>query len=115
MSELWQQEAARIGGPMFAEVLIEMRDTQRQMVIDMASLKARDQADESAAARLLSAFPAADVDGHRRYHQAVIEWRELRNKMVKEALIKAAAATTLGALGWIAVAIWQSFKLTVKQ
>ena len=33
----------------------------------------------------------------RRYHESVIEWRELRNKVVRECLVKAAQATTLGA------------------
>lgn len=65
--------------------------------------------------QVLSAFPAGDTDGHRRYHEAVIEWRELRNKLVREALIKVAQAGSLAAFGWVALAIWQSFKLTVKQ
>lgn len=65
--------------------------------------------------KLLQAFPGGDCDGHRRYHESVIEWQELRNKLVREALIKAAQATTLGALGWVALAVWQSFKFTVKQ
>lgn len=65
--------------------------------------------------QLLSAFPAGDIDGHRRYHEAVIEWRELRNKMVGEALIKAAGAGVVGGLGWIAYALWKSFLITVKQ
>lgn len=65
--------------------------------------------------QLLAAFPAGDIDGHRRYHEAVIEWRELRNKLVREALIKVAQAGSVLAFGWVAVAIWQSFKLTVKQ
>lgn len=65
--------------------------------------------------QLLAAFPAGDIEGHRRYHEAVIEWRELRNKMVKEALIHAAKAGSLGALGWVGYAVWKSFLLTVKQ
>lgn len=65
--------------------------------------------------QLLSAFPAGDTDGHRRYHESVIEWRELRNKLVREALIKVAQSTALAGAGWVALAIWQSFKLTVKQ
>lgn len=108
MQELWKQEAARIGGPLFAEVLIEMRDSQREVVATVARL-------ESSNTLLLSGFPANDIDGHRRYHEAVIEWRELRNKMVKEALIKAAQASAVGALGWVAFALWQSIKLSVKQ
>lgn len=65
--------------------------------------------------QILQAFPAGDIDGHRRYHESVIEWRELRNKMVREALIKVAQAGSVAAFGWLALAIWQSFKLTVKQ
>jgi hypothetical protein len=65
--------------------------------------------------QLLAAFPAGDIDGHRRYHEAVIEWRELRNRLVREALIKVTQAGALAGAGWVALAIWQSFKLTVKQ
>ena len=65
--------------------------------------------------QLLRAFPAGDTDGHRRYHESVIEWRELRNRMVREALIKVAQGGALAGAGWVALAIWQSFKLTVKQ
>lgn len=65
--------------------------------------------------QLLRAFPAGDTDGHRRYHEAVIEWRELRNKMVREALIKVAQAGAVAGAGWVVIALWQSIKLTVKQ
>lgn len=65
--------------------------------------------------KLLTAFPAGDCDGHRRYHESVIEWQELRNKMVREALVKAAQGGGLVAFGWVAMALWQAFKLTVKQ
>ncbi len=65
--------------------------------------------------KLLTAFPSGDCDGHRRYHESVIEWQELRNKMVREALIKAAQGSGLVAFGWVAMALWQAFKLTVKQ
>lgn len=89
-------------------MLTEIRD-------GLAATRAELAANTRKTEQLINAFPAGDTDGHRRYHEAVIEWREVRNKMVKEALIKAAAATTLGALGWIAVAIWKSFLMTVKQ
>jgi hypothetical protein len=65
--------------------------------------------------QILSAFPAGDTDGHRRYHEAVIEWRELRNKLVREALIKVAQGGALAGAGWVALALWKSFKLTVMQ
>lgn len=65
--------------------------------------------------QILTAFPAGDTDGHRRYHESVIEWRELRNKLVREALIKVAQAGALAGAGWVALALFQAFKLSVKQ
>ncbi len=73
------------------------------------------QATEAAIQKLSQGFPAGDIEGHRRYHEAVIEWRELRNKLVREALIKVAGAGAIGACGFIALAIWQSIKVTIKQ
>jgi C4-dicarboxylate-specific signal transduction histidine kinase len=113
--EPWQEEAARLGGASLAQVLTEMRDGQRRLVEVVESVRLNDVANKAGLADLLSGFPAGDFDGHRRYHEAVIEWRELRNKLVREALIKVAQAGSLAAFGWVALAIWQSFKLTVKQ
>jgi hypothetical protein len=90
--ELWQQEAQRLGGPIFAEVLIEMRDSQR-----------------------LSGFPGDDIDGHRRYHESVIEWRELRNKMVREGLIKVAQAGMLAGTGILVGVLWKALKISITQ
>jgi hypothetical protein len=115
MQEFWQQEAARMGGASLAQVLTEMRDAQRRMIVVVEGVKARDEQDRATIEKLLSGFPAGDFDGHRRYHESVIEWRELRNRLVREALIKVTQAGALAAFGWLALAIWQSFKLTVKQ
>lgn len=89
-------------------MLTEIRD-------ELAATRAELAANTRKTEQLINAFPAGDTDGHRRYHETVIEWRELRNKLVREALIKVAQAGSLAAFGWVALAIWQSFKLTVKQ
>lgn len=115
MQELWQKEAAHIGGVALAQVLTEMRDAQRQMIIVVEGVKARDSEDRAAIDKLLTGFPGGDFDGHRRYHESVIEWRELRNKLVREALIKVAQGGALAGAGWIALAIWKAFKITVTQ
>jgi len=65
--------------------------------------------------KVIAAFPGDDVEGHRRYHEAVIEWRELRNRVVRESLIKVAQGSALSGTCWIAYALWQAFKITVKQ
>jgi hypothetical protein len=65
--------------------------------------------------RILRGFPDEDPDAHCRYHESIIEWRELRNKMVREALIKMAGAGAIGAVGWLAVAGFQALKISLKQ
>ena len=113
MNQLWQQEAARLGIPGLGQLVSDLRDGQLELMANIDALNAKSAKQEAAIVRLLGGFPADDVDGHRRYHESVIEWRELRNKMLREALLKVAQAGTLAAFGWLALAIWQSFKVTV--
>lgn len=63
--------------------------------------------------RALSGFPQNDPEAHRRYHESVIEWRELRNKLVREALIKSFGAGAVAGTGWVIYALWQAFKTTI--
>lgn len=109
----WQQDAARLGGPSLVQLLGEVRDNQLDLMATVEGLSAKVAHLEATNKRLLSGFPADDVDGHRRYHESVIEWRELRNKMVREALMKVAQAGGLAAFGWLAMALWQAFVTTV--
>lgn len=106
MTQLWQQEAMRMGGQPLVDVLVEMASNQRALLEEVTALKV-------ANAKLMSGFPADDVDGHRRYHESVIEWRELRNKMVREAMLKVAQAGTVAAFGWLALAIWKALQVSV--
>lgn len=62
---------------------------------------------------LRNAFPGGDIHGHRRYHDTVIEWRELRNKMLREVLVGIAKFGTLGLVVWIGVALWKAFVFEV--
>lgn len=101
-------EAEKAGGPMLVAVLEDLREK-----ID--GLVARDIERDATLKQLLSAFPGTDTEGHRRYHQAVIERMELRNKIVREALVKAAGSGAIIGGGWVAYALWQAFKVTVKQ
>lgn len=113
MNQLWQQEAARLGIPGLAQLVSDMRDAQLELMAHIDALDLKMNQQETATTRLLSGFPADDVDGHRRYHESVIEWRELRNRLVREALTKMVGAGALAAIGWLALAIWQAFRVTV--
>ena len=63
--------------------------------------------------RIIAGFPGGDPESHRRYHETVIEWRELRNKMVREALIHAAKVGGLAGACWIAYAVWMALKMEI--
>lgn len=113
MNALWQQELARLGLPGLSMLVSEMRDEQAEAMASTDATNMKVSQLEVTTARLLSAFPAADVEGHRRYHESVIEWRELRNKLVREALTKMVGAGALAGLGWFVLAIWQAVKVSV--
>jgi hypothetical protein len=102
-----------MGGQPLVVLLTEMRDNQLDMRADFEQLSQRVVSVQASNELLLSGFPAKDVEGHRRYHESVIEWRELRNKMVKETLAKMMQAGAWAATAWLALAIWQAFKTTV--
>lgn len=89
----------------------------RTRQVEEISRKLDAHADESnrRQAQILGAFPSSDIDGHRRYHESVIEWRERRNKLVAEALTKAAAAGFWAGFVWVAVAVWKAVVISVKQ
>lgn len=72
---------------------------QRQMKVEIAGIT--------------RGFPDGDPDSHRRYHESVIEWRELRNKMVREALMNAAKVGGVMGLGWVAYAVWVAMKMEI--
>ena len=113
-------------GDMVLQLLREVRQDQCRMAdtmetrthqIEEISRKLDAHADESNRrhAQILNAFPASDIDGHRRYHESVIEWRERRNKLVQEALTKAAAAGFWAGAVWVAVAVWKAVVISIKQ
>lgn len=70
---------------------------------------------EQIRADLAGAFPNGDASAHRRYHESAIEWRELRNRMVLEALTQAAKAGGVAGIGWIVYALWVSFKMEIQK
>lgn len=96
-------------------VLREIREGQSALV-DRVGAVEKDGAETLAKLNsLILAFPGGDMEGHRRYHESIIEWRELRNKMVRAALEKAVGAGVLAGCGWIGYALWQAIKMEFKK
>lgn len=76
-----------------------MRDAQRSLKDEVQNLA--------------KGFPDGDPDSHRRYHESVIEWRELRNKMVRESLAHAAKLGFFAGMAWVAYAVWIALKMEI--
>ena len=89
-----------------------LTDKERKM---MESILLQTAESNAKMERLLSAFPAGDTDGHRRYHESVIEWRELRNKMVREAFINMAKVGALAGAGILVAVMWKALKISITQ
>ncbi|WP_103035771.1 hypothetical protein [Castellaniella caeni] len=87
-------------------IIQAVRETTSDLEAKLAGMQARQE-------QLFAGFPDGDPDSHRRYHESVIEWRELRNQMVKSALMQAAKVGGLGAIGWIAYALWTALKMEI--
>lgn len=104
-----------MGGAALTQLLTEMRDAQRRTTEVLDQLKQQDTLATVNIEKILAGFPAGDFEGHRRYHESVIEWRELRNKMMREGLIKVAQAGMLAGTGILIGLLWKAFKISVTQ
>ena len=94
-------------------IIAVVRESKEDMHKQVASIRDTQRELKDEVKKLSKGFPDEDPESHRRYHESVIEWRELRNKMVREALIKAAQVGGLGGIGWIAYALWSAFKMEI--
>jgi len=95
----------------------ELRNEQKRMADTMdARTKQIDEIDRKIDAhsnesnerhmQILNAFPSSDIDGHRRYHEAVIKRIELRNDIVRDCLKRAAQVGFIGSLIWLCKAVF---------
>lgn len=89
--ELWQLEAIKLGGESLVQVIEEIRDGQNLM------LERQEQMDERLT-DISNAFPAGDIDGHKRYHEAIIRSYEERRR-----LRIAIQEKTISGLFWVVV------------
>ncbi|MFA7488186.1 MAG: hypothetical protein WCY72_08890 [Lysobacteraceae bacterium] len=70
---------------------------------------------ESKYERIMCGFPDQDPDGHRAYHQVVIERQKLRNEIMRGAAIRMGQGgifAFLAAMAWLA---WELFKKEIQK
>lgn len=109
------QMTADPGDDRYVGLLTAILDRQNDTLDRVGSLEDRLSdhmgKEEAELAAIAAAFPGGDMDGHRRYHASIIEWRELRNRLVREALVQAAKVGGVAAFGWLLYAIWTAIKI----
>lgn len=111
--ELWQLEAEQMGGAALAEMLKGMHELHQENGRKIDAIIERNALADEAIAKLVRGFPDGDAEAHRRYHEAVIERIELRNKIIREALVKVAGSGALAGTAWLVYALWQAFVVSV--
>jgi hypothetical protein len=70
---------------------------------------------EDGMAKLNNAFPAGDVEGHRRYHDALIEDFQTRKRLVQTLKEKTVIAIIWSLCVWVVMACWHEFQRRMGQ
>lgn len=65
---------------------------------------------ESEVINLKKAFPSGDTDGHRRYHELIIEQIEAKKRLRQAIIEKTIPGILWAALVWVGIACWNSIK-----
>lgn len=105
--KFWQVAAEKEGvTPIVARAIIELRDGQRGILEELASMK-RDHVDAAKeAAQFRKAFPAEDLAGHCRYHQILIDALDEKRKLRIAIKEKTIAGLVWAAALWLAHTAW---------
>jgi hypothetical protein len=81
--EIWEEEIRRIGGDAAVAIIRYLRDGQEAM---LSTIQKQNELLKQLEARMeafLEAFPARDITGHRRYHEAIIEHLEWKKRFYR--------------------------------
>lgn len=113
LNQFFQGAATDITVEMVVDMLRDVHESQKETIGILTAhtieFKNHIHDDNELFKKLMSAFPNGDTAGHERYHRATIEWIELRNRTVKEALIKATEVGFIAALGWMLYVLYLAF------
>lgn len=108
--ELWQTEVRKMVGEPLVEVILGLQEGQREIVTTLAQFDKRQEHTEQEIINIKKAFPDGDMEGHRRYHETMIEMLQERRR-----LRAAIQEKTISALIWVCIVaaaggIWHSMK-----
>lgn len=108
MDKLRQQYLLDIGGQPLLDLMMDMHGMQVHHGRQIEDIQRN-------VTVLATGFPDGDIEGHRRYHESVIKWHELRNQVLRAALEKVTQAGAVAGVGYLLLLFWEWFKLEVKK
>lgn len=102
----WKTEALNLGGQSFVDKISDMADSVHMLVKSSESIDKRVHETEVAIQKLYSAYPGSDVDGHRRYHELIIENTEEKRRLRYAIKEKTYAGLVWAIIVGIALYLW---------
>jgi len=108
MDKLWQQQLLQIGGQPLLDVMMAIHDRQVEQAGKIENI-------EKIVVALARGFPDNDIEGHRRYHESLINWHNLRNQVLRTALEKVVQAGVFAGFVFFGKLLWDWFMLEVKK
>lgn len=104
--EFWQEEAAKSGIPHLGRIIGELVHGQKQIIKKLEDMEEKHNVVTTDVNQLKIAFPSQDFDGHRRYHQVLIDTLEERRKLRKAIQEKTLSGLIWSLIVWGATMVW---------
>lgn len=95
------------------QALLEVRSGQKQILARIEEMAQKHASVEAAIAHIATAFPDDGVDGHRRYHEAVIELVGEKRRLRQAIQEKTISGLVWAGLVFIASIIWHEIQRRV--
>lgn len=112
MKQLFQHEIANTGE--LAPLLNGMLDAQQKILDRVEVAEMRINGHDERIGELADAFPAGDTEGHRRYHQTMIEMLEERRRLRVAIQEKTVSGMVWVLILFLGLAIWEYIVSKVK-
>lgn len=109
--DLAVMEAEKAGLPNLAGTVRQLADHTEIMA---AAIKEIQENQKEIAEKILRAFAAGDVDGHRRYHEALLRRAEANEKLALAIREKTIIGLVWITLSFVAVAVWHEVGTHIK-
>lgn len=110
LTDKWKQETARLGGEALVSAIVVLVEAQESLLTRIEEMETRQIEQQTLLNDLRGAFVDGDLEGHRRYHQTMIELLEERRR-----LSAAVKEKTISGLVWVIIlavgtALWEEVK-----